>query len=161
MQGVSWKFNIPFDERDYPVNSYYIELLKNENAIVLNQSNWLNASLISADENIIQNIKHFPFISEIVNVDKKNNGGIASVMDIDECNTTTDVQDFEDNYGSSFPQVHLLNGEYLHEQGFNGENMIIAVCDNGFPNVNNNSGFSHIFNENRLLGTYDYVHNDS
>ena len=47
------KFNIAFDEKDFPVNTNYTEQLKNESAIILNTSNWLNASLISVDENKI------------------------------------------------------------------------------------------------------------
>lgn len=47
------KYNIPFDERDYAVNVNYIEQLKNVDATIFNTSNWLNASLISIDENKI------------------------------------------------------------------------------------------------------------
>ncbi|HOY43058.1 MAG TPA: S8 family serine peptidase, partial [Chitinophagales bacterium] len=157
------KYNIPFDERDFSVDSNYIVQLKNINATILNTSNWLNASLISIDENDISNLENLPFVTSIIKVEKTTIGGsgIASVKDINECEATNDIQDFENNYSSSFPQVNLLKGEYLHEQGFNGENMTIAVCDNGFYNVNNNNAFTHIFNENRLLGTYDYVHSDS
>lgn len=152
------KFNISFDERDYPVNANYVEQIKDLKAVILNQSNWLNAVLISADQNSIAGLQHLDFVTDITKVEKANKNGIASV---DQCEEVNGIEDFEDNYGSSFPQVHLLNGEYLHEQGFNGENMTISICDNGFPNANNNPGFSHIFNENRILGTYDYVNGDS
>jgi serine protease AprX len=157
------KYNIPFDERDFSVDTNYIVQLKNINATILNTSNWLNASLISIDENDISNLENLPFVTSIIKVEKTTIGGsgIASVTDINECEATNDIQDFENNYSSSFPQVNLLKGEYLHEQGFNGENMTIAVCDNGFYNLTNNPAFTHIFNENRLLGTYDYVNNDS
>lgn len=155
------KQHILFDERDFPVNNNYIEQLKGYNATIINTSNWLNASLISVDENEILILKELPFVANIVKVEKTNTNGIASIEIENECTEINDIQDFEDNYVSSFPQVHLLNGEYLHEQGFNGENMTIAICDNGFYNANNNPGFSAIFSENRLLGTYDYVHGDS
>ena len=157
------KYNIPFDERDFSVDSNYIVQLKNINATILNTSNWLNASLISIDENDISNLENLPFVTSIIKVEKTTIGGsgIASVKDINECEATNDIQDFENNYSSSFPQVNLLKGEYLHEQGFNGENMTIAVCDDGFSNANNNPGYSHIFNTNRILGTYDYVRSDS
>lgn len=155
------KFNIAFDEKDFPVNTNYTEQLKNESAIILNTSNWLNASLISVDENKISRLRELAFVASIVKVEKTNTTGIASIETENECTEVNDIQTFEDNYGSSFPQFHLLKGEYLHEQGFNGENMTIAICDAGFKNANTNQAFASIFSENRMLGYYDYVHNDS
>lgn len=155
------KFNIAFDERDYVVNPDYVQLLKNMNVQILNTSNWLNAVLIADMYGRIEQIQQLPFVRTTEKVEKTHTGGIASVTEINACEETSGMQDFENNYTYSYPQVNLLKGEYLHEQGFNGENMTIAVCDNGFYNVNTNPVFSHIFSSNRLLGTYDYVHGDS
>lgn len=155
------KFNIAFDERDYVVNPDYVQLLKNMNVQILNTSNWLNAVLIADMYGRIEQIQQLPFVRTTEKVEKTHTGGIASVTDINACDGTNEILDFENNYSSSFPQFHLLNGEYLHEKGFNGENMTIAICDNGFYNANNNPAFSHIFSQNRLLGTYSYVHGDS
>ena len=44
------KFNIQFDERDYPVNNLYTDQLKNEQITILNTSSWLNAVMVLADE---------------------------------------------------------------------------------------------------------------
>jgi len=150
-----------FDDRDYPVNNNYVEQLQYNYATIINTSNWLNACLILIDEKNFSNLQQLPFVSNIVKVEKTNTNGIASINIENECTEANEILDFEDNYNSSFAQFHLLNGEYLHEQGFSGENMTIAICDNGFYNANNNPGFSTIFSENRLLGTYDYVHGDS
>ena len=155
------KHNIAFDERDFAVNTNYIQQLKNQSTEIIAVSKWLNAVLIQDIENNIEQIKQMPFVTEVSLVEKTNISGIASISATDNCEETTEILDFEDNYSSSFPQVNLLKGEYLHEQGFSGENMTIAICDNGFYYANNNPGFSHIFNENRLLGTYSYVNNDS
>ncbi len=153
------KFNITFDERDYRVNADYVEQIKNK-AVVLNTSNWLNAVLVNTEINI-KEIEQLPFVSSVVKVEKTCKSGIASVELENECTTTNTTETFEDNYSSSFSQFHLLNGEYLHEQGLNGENMTIAICDAGFKLANTNAAFSQVFSENRLLGHYDYVHNDS
>ncbi len=153
--------NIPFDERDYSINTNYVDQIKSKHSTVLNLTNWLNAALIETSEKNIAAIKKFDFIKSISKVEKTNNGGIASTQNTNECEETNAIQDFEDSYANSFLQFHLLNGEYLHEQGFNGEDMTIAICDNGFYNANINTGFSDVFAENRILGTYDYVHGDS
>lgn len=156
------KFNIPYDERDYPVNKVYTDEIKRTQATILNTSNWLNAVMVQADEKMISTLKQLPFVASVIAVNKKTiQSGIASTEDINECLEGNATQTFEDSYIYSFAQFHLLKGEYLHEQGFNGENMTIAICDNGFYNVNNNKVFRHIFEDNRLLGTYDYVDGDS
>lgn len=156
------RFNIPFDERDYPVNANYIEQLKQNNAIILHTTNWLNAALIRIDDKKLATIAQFPFIASIVKIETaKSHKNTMSVSTQDACVGNEDELAFEDQYTSSFPQVNLLHGEYLHEQGFNGENMTIAVCDNGFYNVYNNPAYAAVMADNRLLGTYDFVNNDS
>ncbi|MBK9791938.1 MAG: S8 family peptidase [Sphingobacteriales bacterium] len=155
------KYNIPFDERDYPVSTTYIEHLRSINADIINTSNWLNAVLVSLDENTAEQILELPFVASMEKVEKTNAGGIASATDINACEGTNEIQDYEDNFTNSFPQTQLLNGQYLHEQGFSGENMTIAVCDNGFQNANTIAAFTQVFSDNRILGTYDYVHGDS
>lgn len=152
------RFNIALDEREYPVNPVYLEKLNFENVIILNQSNWLNAVLVVAEDKKMKKFKNADFIASIQKVEKFSGSGVLEVVKENNCQ---EILDFEDGFISSFTQFHLLNGEYLHEQGYNGEAMTIAVCDNGFQNVNSNPAFSAVFSENRMLGTYDYVHNDS
>lgn len=153
------RFNIPFDSRDYPVNTEYISVLKKTGVQLLNTSNWLNAVLIKCSSDNINSIKQLEFVGKIIPVTQSNgSNGIANFETEESCE---DILAYEDNYVSSYAQVHLLNGEYLHELGFNGENMTIAICDNGFYNANTNPAFSGIFSQNRILGTYDYVQGDS
>ena len=54
-----------------------------------------------------------------------------------------------------------MNGDYLHEQGFTGEGMLIAILDDGFFAVDQFSAFENIRNNNRILATWDFVANDS
>src|SRR5436190_1709557 len=64
------------------------------------------------------------------------------------------------NYGtSSFNEIHLHNGEFLHNIGLRGQGMQIAMLDNGFNNYTS-SNF-HVFDSananNQILGTWDFV----
>jgi serine protease AprX len=61
------------------------------------------------------------------------------------------------NYGASQGQVYIHNGEYLHELGFHGEGMTIAILDDGFNSYLSNPAFDSLRNNNRILGTYDFV----
>lgn len=162
-EGVKYRaqHNIPFDSRDYPINDEYLQQIYRYNVVIKNQSNWLNAILIQAEQHTIKKIKNLSFVQKITIVNKTAKTGITAETSINNCASTQAVNTFEDNYTASFEQVNLLHGNYLHEQGFRGENMIIAICDNGFQNLNNNPAFSHLFAGQKVLGTYNYVTGDS
>jgi subtilisin family serine protease len=64
------------------------------------------------------------------------------------------------NYGSSFNQVHIHEGEYLHNLGFTGAGMTIAILDAGFFRYKTNPAFDSIRLQNRILGEWDFVANE-
>ena len=51
----------------------------------------------------------------------------------------------------------MLNGIALHDMGFDGEGMIIAVQDAGFMNVDNIAAFDYLWDNGKILGTRDFV----
>src|SRR5205085_8079125 len=65
------------------------------------------------------------------------------------------------NYGSSLNQVHIHQGEYLHNLGFTGDGMTIAILDAGFYNYKANPAFDSVRLQNRILGEWDFVANEA
>ena len=65
--------------------------------------------------------------------------------------STDKPQDRE--YGYAEKQIRMLNGIKLHETGFQGEGMRVAVIDAGFMNADRISAFDSL----RLLGTHNIV----
>ena len=61
------------------------------------------------------------------------------------------------DYGNSLSQLTQLNGQYLHQQGFRGKGIQIAILDAGFLNANTIAAFDSLRNSNRILGTRDFV----
>jgi len=53
----------------------------------------------------------------------------------------------------------MLNGHILHNQGFHGQGMVIAVLDGGFSNTDINPAFDSLWQNNQILGTWDFVIN--
>jgi hypothetical protein len=51
----------------------------------------------------------------------------------------------------------MLNGIALHDLGYDGMGMTIAVLDAGFTNTNTIPAFSYLWNNNRILGYKDFV----
>src|SRR5690606_10034724 len=61
------------------------------------------------------------------------------------------------NYGSATNQTEMINVDYLHENDYTGQDIIVAFMDNGYPGVLTNPAYATLRNEGRLLGYYDFV----
>lgn len=65
------------------------------------------------------------------------------------------------DYGLSMGQNSMLGIDSMHAWGYHGEGMTIAVTDAGFLNVNGHVALSHLFQNQRILGTKDFVDRDA
>ena len=51
----------------------------------------------------------------------------------------------------------MLNGDLMHDAGYRGEGMVIAVLDAGFQNADILPVFDSLWANNQILGTKDFV----
>jgi hypothetical protein len=51
----------------------------------------------------------------------------------------------------------MMNVNVMHQLGYTGKDVHIAVLDGGFRNTDRLPFFSRLVSEKRLLGTYDFV----
>lgn len=65
------------------------------------------------------------------------------------------------NYGEAYSQTDMVNGHYLHDQGFDGRDMVIAVLDGSFFGADEYGGLARIYDEGRVLAEYDFVNGDT
>lgn len=137
------------DEKDYRVSSTYLEALKGEGIHVLRTSRWLNAASANLSATQLADIRSLPFVSQVESV--QHYSTTAHIMD--GCDTISDA----DSYTR---QLSMIGLDKLHEAGITGKGVTIAVFDNGFNKVDEMEGFTHIFNEGRMLATRDYVDGD-
>ncbi|MGY8886813.1 MAG: S8 family peptidase [Flavobacteriales bacterium] len=147
----------PIDARDVPVNEDYITQLKNSPGIsVYAKSKWMNAVYVRGTQNDIEDLITAGFVSSVEFMDKSLNfrpGGTIPDKFAIENQQSRIVY----NYGDAANQTIMIRADYLHEQDFTGDGMVVAVLDSGFPNVLNNPAFSSIVAQDRLLGTYDFA----
>jgi hypothetical protein len=64
------------------------------------------------------------------------------------------------NYGNNLKQIHIHEGEYLHNLGFTGSNITMAFLDAGFFGYKTNPAFDSVRLQNKVLGEYDFVKNE-
>jgi len=150
--------NTPIDERDVPVNEAYITQLKNISGITVHaKSKWMNAVYVRGSQSDIDGLIASNFVSSVEFMDKSLNFGPGTGNPPDKFAIENQQSRIVYNYGAAANQTTMLKVDYLHEQDFTGDGMVVAVLDSGFPNVMNNPAFSHIVSEDRLLGTYDFA----
>lgn len=144
-----------------PVYQNYIQAIKNLDLEYINASKWQNIAIFNYNDiEKVEQIKKLPFVKNIKfgciqnkRVEKLEDKFEIENNNIIEENTQTNSDTFY------LQQLLQLKGNYIQNLGFKGQNIKIAVIDNGFPNANNIAGLNHIYTENRLLGTYDFYNN--
>ena len=65
------------------------------------------------------------------------------------------------NYGNSYNQVHIHNGEFLHNKGLTGNDITIAIIDAGFYHYKTINAFDSARAHQQFLGEKDFVDFDN
>jgi serine protease AprX len=165
------KFSIAIDSTDLPVTPRYIDSVRLSGAVtILNASKWLNSVTIRTnDANALAKINSFPFVQSVSGIALRTNNSTVPVnkfnierqqQPLSQLKETGITSDFY-NYGSSFTQVHIHNGEFLHNIGLRGQNMIIGMLDAGFNNYLTLKAFDSARINGQISGVYDFVVKDS
>jgi subtilisin family serine protease len=147
--------NIPIDQSDLPVSAAYLDTLKRRGLEVVHTSKWLNGVTVrTADTSVIRKIKALPFVSSVQltrpSVAKKS---AIRKFSVEEMFTAINPV----NYGVAIGQLTQLNGHYLHDRGFRGKGVQIAILDAGFWHVNQIAAFDTLRKSGRILGVRDFV----
>ncbi|MGB0886060.1 MAG: S8 family serine peptidase [Chitinophagales bacterium] len=151
------KFNIAIDKSDLPVCKLYLDSVEILHAKVLASSKWLNGALIQADSfKIIENIQALSFVKKASESFKTKSVHIQNKFNYTEEIVITKAFD----YGNAQNQISMLNGNFLHNKGFTGSNIDIAIMDNGFPSVDTNEFYQDAFLDGRIIAGYDFVNLD-
>ncbi len=153
---------IPITDEDLPVNDNYISGVSTQGALVLARSKWFNGVIVQCDSAILANILTLPYVVNATKIFKHvSNSGNSKFDTGMPIARRTDLRTASLDYGFAYNQIHLMNGEYLHNNGFTGSGMVIAVIDAGFYNVDQLPTFDSLRSRNGILGTWDFVDNQS
>jgi len=167
---------IAIDSTDLPISKTYLDSIASvPNVTIRNQSKWLNQILvITADPTAVTKINSFPFVKstkeiapisrpgdEIISRKKDDtyelgNEILSKMNNASKANGVHDIQ-----YGGTFNQIHIHEGEYLHNLGFTGKGITIAVLDAGFLAYKTNPALDSMRLQGRVLGEWDYVMNEA
>ncbi|MDA7558219.1 S8 family serine peptidase [Flavobacteriaceae bacterium] len=151
------KHNIIIDERDVPLNELYKSQIESSSGIeVKAKSKWFNAVHVIGSQSDISALLNFDFVTSIDFADGSMN---MIANQINHSNNKFEIEEAFINfdYGNAQNQIDMINIDDLHILDYTGDDVIIAVLDSGFHNVNTMSAFQRIRDAGHLFGGYDFV----
>lgn len=164
------------DYSDWAVNSEYMRQVSSLADSAGMHSRWLNALLVYASENQIEDIRRLSFVSSI---EKMGNLQLAtSEAEKDELNDNNYAINEDFRSPSSFQpdmplqfkistsnelmrnQLMSMEGDLFVKKNLTGRGVRIAVFDVGFKEVDTHPAFEHIRGNGKILMTKDFVQGD-
>ena len=146
--------------RDLPVSPTYVSQLRGVvgKPQVHYTSRWFNAAVVSCDSVTLARIKALPSVRSASTLNRSfqpvaTTPGPGQVSDPAARSTVASRA----QYGKAYRQNEQIGALAMHEAGYRGEGMQIAVFDAGFPGVDQISALKPLFQEKRLVGTRNFV----
>jgi hypothetical protein len=143
------RYNIAVTTQDIPVVEAYVELVKQQGAVALYRSRWMNGLLIQCDAATAAGVESLPMVSSVELVAPGGRPTSGGRRRSGQRTASSEVTTTQNN------QLGLTD---MHASGFRGEGISIAVFDAGFEGVSTASVFAPLFTESRIVLTHDFVY---
>ena len=145
------------DETDLPVSQVYIDELKATGAKLVTSSKWNNTVVLEVSDTLLmEDISKKSFVTGVkkvwVSLDSIPPRNMKRKKEVKNKVEKTDC-----HYGNALRQIEIHGGDSLHNAGFAGKGMHVAVIDAGFYNADE----IKFFRKMDLLGTRDFVNPNS
>ncbi len=157
------KYHIVVTSQDLPVNKIYIEKLKSMGFEIKEVSKWLNCAIVyTKDSSLVKKVSELKFVHPKPFYPKKK----YRIHKIRQARVRMkkNIENKEKNrynYGIGTYQAEMLNIQELHNMGYDGKGIEIAIMDAGFQHINKLPAFDSLWANHQILGWYDFVDNDT
>jgi serine protease AprX len=167
------KHRVAIDSYDLPISSDYLAKMRAIGAKVIYQSKWLNTIIVeTSDPDCITQIEKLPFVAHIqefidattisaINSEKPFFSNEIILPSNKYLSSKAGQSTTSANYGSAFNQIDMISGIPLHDRGYRGQGMTIAILDAGFNSADILDAFDSLWANNQILGTHDFVEPDN
>jgi hypothetical protein len=140
--GVSLQNGYPITMADLPISATYLQELQKNDLTIRGQSRWLNAVSIEAGREVIEHIRHLPFVKKITpvakNVSIRDTLGLqASAVGLPEQHIQALTHEYGYDsiiyhYGQTASQLDRINVRPLHAMGLDATRVKLGYIDTGF-----------------------------
>ncbi|GMQ28468.1 S8 family peptidase [Algoriphagus confluentis] len=156
------------DSLDLPVAKKYEEVVSSQATYLLYSSKWLNASVVIAEESQAKVLEALPFVDRVELVARGSipppSGRVknylrvsaSSSVNCEDPKLNSRITEVGANQSYQF-QNEILGIDVMHEEGFTGKGITIAVFDAGFPGVNQAKGFQNLMANGQIIGQKDLI----
>lgn len=158
--------NIMLDSSDLPlVKSYIDSVVAKANAVkVHNVSKWFNQVVVITYDSLKGlDCASLPMVGSVKLIARYQSGiyktadNSSNTKYADEGEPSYKTTGTSAYYGLAYQQIDMLEADCLHDLGFKGEGMDIAVFDVNFRRTDSCTIFDSIRLENRLKDVHDFV----
>ena len=158
--------NIDVVENDIPVNPQYLQGVADVGVQLLFATRWMNGvTIYTTDESLLQDILDLPYVQDTRALSYIKSPGKKAFYEnefygeeLKPSNIEKSALRSDLDYGEADFQIDQINGIPLHDAGFQGEGMVIAVLDAGFTGAEVHPVFDSLWANNQILGTKDFVY---
>lgn len=155
---------ILIDYYDIPINNGYVKHLSALGCKIVNTSKWLNAVSIITDFSVEELKQQCSFIEKVTPV-KSYISSIEKPLQDQPTSFNVESTFLKTSsiidYGQASTQNKMLGIDCLHDNGYTGKNVVIAILDGGFIDADTMMVFDSARVQNRIIGAYDFAVNDS
>lgn len=145
---------LPVDSFDLPLDPLYLEAISETGATIQASSKWVQTVVVHlADSETLSRLELLPFIDTLYCV-WKGTLPVKAPMPADFTSDSNIRQNTINSYGVGFTQITMNNGHLLHDAGYRGKGLAIAVLDGGFTNVDR----IDYFNQERIKEIKNFNH---
>ncbi|NLT51585.1 MAG: S8 family serine peptidase [Ignavibacteria bacterium] len=145
-------------EADVPVYEPYINQLSSTGAKIYNRLKWFNAVSVKATEDQIKKIQNFSFIEKIekVKIFNYKNPYVSEQYENYQIKNGLKKTSGAIDYGYSINQLELSDVPIVHQNGINGQGILIGLLDTGFRWRGNPA-----LSGRNVISEYDFVFQDT
>lgn len=144
---------------DLPVSPVYIQQIETLGGKLRRSSRWLNAASFEISLEFVDTINNLSFVAKVrpvlvykgkpIKPDNEQKDPI--IQDKLQSNYSLD-------YGQSLDQLAQINVPVVHDKGYNGQGVIVAMFDTGYRK--DHEAFAEAYNSGRVLAEWDFIFND-
>ncbi|MBD3404462.1 S8 family serine peptidase [candidate division GN15 bacterium] len=148
---------------DLPVVKSYVSGIEDAGAKLRRVSKYLNAASYEIAFEDLDRIAALPYVAQVRPLAVFTRDLPEAPSGTDSFNTPGGGEDVTPgadglNYGSSFDQLDQINVIPVHEKGYNGEGVTLAIFDTGYRK--SHQAFAQHYADGRVLGEWDFVFDD-
>ena len=142
------KWHITTDELDYPVAQVYLDSVRKAGGKVHHTSRWFNGATVEMSESLAAKMATWSFVTDVeMTREEGRYYSPRSVRKIPAWERAEGEGDWTDE------QLALYNLIPLHQAGFEGQGILMTVCDGGFNKANQ----LDYFRKSQELGHFDFT----